>query len=304
MQGEAEAMRGGRMPKVSRKIALIVVVGLLPVVLGLDAAAMSLGWLSSSSSSTAEAADVPSASHAPAQALVLNADRGRVPWDQQLIVDVLGGQIRSVSVTTNGRPVKGRLDSMMWVSKHTLVPLQRYAVTVVYADEHGKERTTKLAVRALDSKHHQQVTISPSDGTFGVGQPAVVYFSHDVPKAIRPLVLQRLTVSTSPTVSGAWHWMSGREVHWRPPTYWTPGTHVSLHADVSGLNFGEGYWGGEARSGSFNIGDSHVSVVDVAKHTMTVKDNGRVVRSMPISAGRDKYPTKSGVHIALTKSQV
>ena len=49
-------------------------------------------------------------------------------------------------------------------------------------------------------------------------------------------------------------------------------------------------------------GDAHVSLVDVAKHTMVVRDNGRVVRTMPISAGRDKYPTMGGVHIALEKS--
>ena len=292
------------MPKVSRKLGLTVVVGLLPVVLGLDAAAMSFGWLSHSSSSTAEAADVSAGTKAPAKALVLNAKGGSVRWDKPLIVDVLGGKIRSVSVTSNGRAVPGRLDSMMWVSKHTLVPLQRYAVTVVYADEHGKEKTSKLAVRAQDSRQHQEVTLSPSGGTFGVGQPVVAYFSHSVPESLRSMVTKRLMVSTAPNVVGAWHWMSGREAHWRPPSYWQPGTHISVQADVSGINFGEGYWGGKQRSGSFDIGSSHISLVDVAKHTMTVKENGRVVRTMPISAGRDKYPTKSGVHIALSKAEV
>jgi lipoprotein-anchoring transpeptidase ErfK/SrfK len=291
------------MPKATRKVALTVVVGLLPVVLGLDAAAMSLGWLSANSSSTAEAADV-SSTHPPAKALVLNADRGKVRWDKPLIVDVLGGTIKSVSVTSNGRAVPGRLDSMMWISSQTLVPLQRYAVTIAYADEHNNARTAKLAVQAQDSKNHQQVTVSPDGGTFGVGQPVAVYFSHSVPDSLRSKVISRLSVSTSPSVAGAWHWMSSREVHWRPPTYWQPGTHISVSADVSGLNFGDGYWGGKARSGAFDIGDSHVSLVDVAKHTMVVKDNGKVVKTMPISAGRDKYPTKSGVHIALSKAQV
>src|SRR5204863_470559 len=66
----------------------------------------------------------------------------------------------------------------------------------------------------------------------------------------------------------------------------------------------DGYWGDSARSAELRIGHSHVSLVDVGRHIMTVRDDGRVVRTIPVSAGRDKYPTKSGVHIALSKAQM
>jgi lipoprotein-anchoring transpeptidase ErfK/SrfK len=36
---------------------------------------------------------------------------------------------------------------------------------------------------------------------------------------------------------------------------------------------------------------------------MTVATNGATARTMAISAGRDKYPTMGGVHIAIEKSQ-
>ena len=36
---------------------------------------------------------------------------------------------------------------------------------------------------------------------------------------------------------------------------------------------------------------------------MTVTSNGAVVRTVPQSSGREKYPTMGGVHIALEKSQ-
>jgi hypothetical protein len=63
-------------------------------------------------------------------------------------------------------------------------------------------------------------------------------------------------------------------------------------------------WGSGKHTSSFRIGDSHVSRVDVARHMMYVYRNGALIRSMPISAGRDKYPTKNGVHITFEKSQV
>ena len=35
---------------------------------------------------------------------------------------------------------------------------------------------------------------------------------------------------------------------------------------------------------------------------MTVQENGKPIRTFPISAGSDKYPTKSGIHVVNEKS--
>jgi lipoprotein-anchoring transpeptidase ErfK/SrfK len=118
------------------------------------------------------------------------------------------------------------------------------------------------------------------------------------------MVEARLAVSVSPAVIGAWHWMSDQEVHWRPPKYWKRGTAVTVSADLGGLYLGSGIWGSGKHASSFHIGDSHISRVDVARHEMYVYRNGALIKTMPISAGRDKYPTKSGVHITFEKSQV
>ena len=45
-----------------------------------------------------------------------------------------------------------------------------------------------------------------------------------------------------------------------------------------------------------------MSTVDANAHTMTVTDNGAVVKTIPVSTGRDKYPTKSGVHVVSDKA--
>jgi lipoprotein-anchoring transpeptidase ErfK/SrfK len=148
------------------------------------------------------------------------------------------------------------------------------------------------------------VSLSPNQITVGVGTPIIARFSRSVPKAQRANVEARLAVSTTPAVVGAWHWISDQELHWRPPTYWAPGTKVTVSSSLDNFYVGSGVWGKGSHSASFTIGASHISRVDVARHQMYVYDNGKLIRTMPISAGRDKYPTKNGVHITFEKSQV
>jgi lipoprotein-anchoring transpeptidase ErfK/SrfK len=147
-------------------------------------------------------------------------------------------------------------------------------------------------------------TLSPGDGeVVGVGMPAVVAFDRPVAKADRPAVEVRLTVTADPPVEGDWRWITPALVHWRPATYWAPGTVVGLHSDLRGLQVGEAF-GGEERTVQFRIGEAHLSTVDVATHQMTVTENGQVVKVIPMSAGRDRYPTHNGIHLALEKSRM
>jgi len=112
-----------------------------------------------------------------------------------------------------------------------------------------------------------------------------------------------LQVTTSPSVPGAWHWFDDQDLHWRPPHYWKPGTVVHLRSDISQLYFGDGVWGQEgSHHVQFRIGDALVSKVSVPDHWMKVYENGKLLRTLPISAGRDQYPTMGGVHITLSKA--
>jgi lipoprotein-anchoring transpeptidase ErfK/SrfK len=146
-------------------------------------------------------------------------------------------------------------------------------------------------------------TLSPGDGdVVGVGMPAVVSFDRPVGKADRPAVEARLTVTADPATEGDWRWITPSLVHWRPAVYWRPGTEVGVRSDLRGLQIGDA-WGADERTVHFRVGDAHVTTVDVASHQMTVTENGRVVRVIPASTGRDRYPTANGVHIALEKSR-
>jgi lipoprotein-anchoring transpeptidase ErfK/SrfK len=133
--------------------------------------------------------------------------------------------------------------------------------------------------------------------------PAVVTLDRPVPAADRPAVEQRMSVSTTPPVEGAWRWITAAQLHWRPATYWQPGTEVGVYSDLRGLQIGDA-WGADERTVHFRIGEARVSTADVATHQMTVTENGQVARVMPMSAGRDRYPTNNGVHLALSKSRI
>ena len=63
-------------------------------------------------------------------------------------------------------------------------------------------------------------------GVYGIGAVVVAHF--DAPVGDRGAAEQQLVVSTSPEVSGAWHWVDDRTAHWRPPQYYAPGTAVTV----------------------------------------------------------------------------
>jgi lipoprotein-anchoring transpeptidase ErfK/SrfK len=52
------------------------------------------------------------------------------------------------------------------------------------------------------------------------------------------------------------------------------------------------------------VGSRVISVVDVAAKRMTVTVDGKLVRTLKVSTGRDKYPTRGGVHLVLEKVKV
>jgi lipoprotein-anchoring transpeptidase ErfK/SrfK len=132
-------------------------------------------------------------------------------------------------------------------------------------------------------------------GTYGIGAVVVARFA--APVDDRGAAEQQLAVSTSPPVSGAWHWVDDRTAHWRPPQYYAPGTTVTVGQDAPV---------------TFTIGASHVSIADDATKQVSVYDGGKLVRTMPTSMGRggtDKvgnttlsFWTQPGVYTVMDKS--
>ena len=64
-----------------------------------------------------------------------------------------------------------------------------------------------------------------------------------------------------------------------------------MTANLTNVDAGNNIWGSENKAASFTVGDAHVATVDTDAHTMTITANGTVLRTIPQSSGREKYPT-------------
>ncbi|GAA3132862.1 L,D-transpeptidase [Streptosporangium carneum] len=141
----------------------------------------------------------------------------------------------------------------------------------------------------------------------GVGSPIIVTFDRAVAnRAAAEAVLQ---VQADKPVEGAWRWVSDRKVIYRTKTYWKPHQKVLFTARLSQIPGNQ-----EAKDVSrrFAIGTANISVVSTGKHLMKVYRDGKLAKTIPISAGRgglvkngvDVYLTTSGVHLTMGKKAV
>ena len=244
---------------------------------------------------------------APVRLTVTPRDRAtRVELDTRARVVADAGRLRAVRVTgAGGRALAGELgdDGRSWVSTGPLAPATRYRVVAEAVDDAGAPTRRRSTFTTLRPRAELRAAVMPLDGeTVGVGLPIGVWFSQ--PVADRAAVERRLKVTSSKPVTGAWHWFADNEVHYRPRSYWPTGSRVTLRARLAGTDAGRGVWGVADRTIRFRIGERRVSVVDVRTHRMKVTSGGRTLRVLPVSTGRERYPTTNGVHFVLEKTQV
>jgi lipoprotein-anchoring transpeptidase ErfK/SrfK len=231
-----------------------------------------------------------------------------LPFAKPLRVHVTNGALSSVSIVQAGDGViDGAFNKTRtkWHSTAALPPASNLHATIAYADlaNHVAKRSVKIKTPSVSS--HFTDEISPAGITVGIAEPVSVTFDVPIPASRQAAVERALTVTTTPAVVGAWHWMSDQSVHWRPPAYWQSGTKVKVTSDLQNVNLGHGVWGDPVKhTASFKIGAAHISEVDQADETMKVYSNGKLINTFPDSTGRGQYPTMDGVHIVLSKQSV
>lgn len=226
--------------------------------------------------------------------------------DAKIAVSVENGKISSVTVAdADGRKVPGDLDgdALRWTSQGRFGLDATYTVTVQAADANGQSTTTTSRFTTVDPPESKQLrasTIAPLDGsTVGVAQPLVVGFNREVTD--RTAVQAALRVETTPKVAGAWYWIDDQYVHYRPKEFWRPGTKVTLRADITGVDAGDGVWGMADRTRSFTVGRQQVIRVDVRAHRLVLERAGKTVRSFPVSTGKKGWETRNGIKVIMEK---
>jgi lipoprotein-anchoring transpeptidase ErfK/SrfK len=95
--------------------------------------------------------------------------------------------------------------------------------------------------------------------------------------------------------------LSDTEVHWRPKTYWKPGTTVHVDLDINGLGAGNGVYGQMDRSADFTVGQSVVMRANLRTDRMKVLLNGKLARTIPITGGKPGLETRSGTKLIVEK---
>lgn len=208
------------------------------------------------------------------------------------------GVLDSVSMVNDyGGQVDGKFgpDERTWSTTEPLGYNKQYTVTASALGLAG-ETSKKISFRTHSPANLTMPYALPNSGeVVGVGQPVIIRFDENI--ADRAAAEKAITVTTEPEVDGAFYWLNGRELRWRPEHYWKPGTKVTVQAAVYGVNLGDGVFGQDSASTQFTIGDELIATADDATKMITVRANGAVVKVMPTSMGKDKTPTDNGIYI-------
>ena len=289
------------------RAATIVAAMLLP--LGLLAGCNAGSGSSSSGGGPQAGAASTTGASAPTSAAVVsfNVNRGAttVPIDTTLTASIADGTFTNVAVRTSQGAVKGALssDKTTWTAAQLLEPGTSYRVQASGTDSDGVavSKTMSFRTQALDRKTQEIFpSFAPLDGeTVGVGMPVIVTF--DQPVTDRASIEKHLKVTSVPAQAGSWHWLSDKEVHWRPRTYWKAGTKVHVAADINSIPAGGGRYGQMDRAIDFTVGDAHVYKVNAQTHQMQVYSNGKLLRTLPITTGKPGFVTRSGTKVIIEK---
>lgn len=239
----------------------------------------------------------------------------------RVMVTASTGTLTEVSmVNESGKDIPGVLapDNRSWKPAEQLGYGRTYTMTIVGRGPGGMPTRQTSSFSTVAPSYRTQVYFNDTAGnlladgsTFGVGAVIVAHF--DAPITDKASAERRMKVTTDPIVQGSWYWMGDQKAHWRPEKYWTPGTSVTVNADLYGTRLGDGLYGASDEQVSFTIGDTkRVSIADDKTKQVQVFENDKLVRTMPTSMGRGgtemvngtpfSFWTPPGVYTVIGKS--
>ncbi|MFD0278413.1 Ig-like domain-containing protein [Kitasatospora sp. NPDC127111] len=242
----------------------------------------------------------------PAPLVHVSAEGKVDPSQPVTVTAVPGSRLTDVTVVgPDGRIVAGTLseDQRSWQTTGRLKAATDYTVRIAADDGKGGRGETTAGFSTLAAQRLLTAKLGPDSsgtGLYGVGQPLTVQLSEAVkdPEA-RQAVERTLTVTSQPAVTGGWYWVDDKNLHFRPEAYWPAGTTVSLAFDGTGSRISDGLYGGDRAALALRIGERVESVVDAAAHELTLKRNGEVVRTIPVTTGKPGFDTRNGIKVVL-----
>jgi lipoprotein-anchoring transpeptidase ErfK/SrfK len=231
-----------------------------------------------------------------------------VTFDNPPVIEVDNGRIDTVTVKDDsGDKVGGELvdgGSAWQLDTSDMDFGTKYTVAATAVDLRGNETSVNDSFKTFVPDKELTATSNLEDGSpYGVGMPITLTFSQSVKN--KKAIEERLHVTTDAKtpIEGAWNWETDQTVTYRPKEFWPAHTGVEFNADIKGVNAGDDTYATENKKEDFKIGSSFVIEQNSGTHEMTVKRDGKVIRTIPSSTGRPGHETRSGTVLVMSKEE-
>ncbi|MFF5444905.1 Ig-like domain-containing protein [Streptomyces sp. NPDC012888] len=252
---------------------------------------------------------LPGKPRSPEEAIRITPDDNAkaVPADTALSVTVPEGRLERVVVTkvedAQEERVPGSIaaDGLSWSPDPAygrLALAAKYTVDAVAVDGHDR----RLA------RHTTFTTYVPEERFIGyfkpenrstVGTGMIISFRFNKAIENRADVERAITVTSDPVQEVSGHWFGRDRLDFRPRQYWRPGTEVTIDMKLRDVEGARGSYGIQNKKVRFTVGRHQVSTVDAEAHTMTVRRDGEVLSTVPVTAGAPKTTTYNGKMVVM-----
>ncbi|MET7568063.1 Ig-like domain-containing protein [Streptomyces sp. NPDC005492] len=211
-------------------------------------------------------------------------------------VTVSKGTLTAVTMTTaDGKAVAGTIsaDKLSWKPSAQLERSTTYKVAATAKDSAGLAAHENASFTTVSPANSFIGNFTPEDGsTVGVGMPVSINFNKAITN--KAAVQKGITVTSSSGQEVVCHWFNTQRMDCRPEDYWKENSTVTLKLALDGVEGASGVYGVQQKTVTFHIGRNQVSYVDAKTKQMKVEQDGKVIKTIPISAGSPEHTTYNG----------
>ncbi|MES5816637.1 Ig-like domain-containing protein [Streptomyces sp. RG80] len=218
-------------------------------------------------------------------------------------VTVSKGTLTDVTMTTaDGAEVAGALsaDKTSWKPNAQLERSTTYKLAAEAKDSEGRVAHENASFTTVSPTNSFIGNFTPEDGsTVGVGMPVSINFDKAITN--KAAVQKGITVSSSSGQEVVGHWFNANRIDFRPDDYWTENSTVTLKLALDGVEGADGVYGVQQKTVTFKIGRNQITYVDAKTKQMKVTQDGKTVKTIPISAGSPENKTYEGIMVMSEK---
>ncbi|WP_405991263.1 Ig-like domain-containing protein [Streptomyces sp. NBC_00986] len=251
----------------------------------------------SSQSSQSKADEAAAKKSSEAQIKITPADGSdNASINNSATVKVSKGTLTAVTMTTaDGKAVAGTIsaDKLSWKPSAQLDRSTTYKVAATAKDSAGLAAHENASFTTVSPANSFIGNFTPEDGsTVGVGMPVSINFNKAITN--KAAVQKGITVTSTSGQEVVCHWFNTQRMDCRPDEYWKENSTVTLKLALDGVEGASGVYGVQQKTVTFHIGRNQVSYVDAKSKQMKVEQDGKVIKTIPISAGSPEHTTYNG----------